>query len=58
VDVVEEVSHRFDGEDVRFIHVEVYEDNDPAKGFNQWMQEWKLPTAPIGCVPSTEPDAV
>jgi hypothetical protein len=46
VDVVEEVSHRFDGEDVRFIHVEVYEDNDPAKGFNQWMQEWKLPTEP------------
>jgi hypothetical protein len=46
VDVVEEVSHRFDSEDVRFIHVEVYEDNDPAKGFNQWMQEWKLPTEP------------
>ncbi len=46
VDVVEEVSKRFEGKDVRFIHVEVYEDNDPANGFNRWMQEWKLPTEP------------
>ena len=46
VDVVEEVQRRLDGEDVRFIHVEVFEDNDPAKGFNRWMQEWKLPTEP------------
>jgi len=46
VDVVEEVARRFDGEDVRFIHVEVYEDNDPAKGYNRWMQEWGLTTEP------------
>jgi hypothetical protein len=46
VDVVEEVSRRFDGEDIRFIHVEVFEGNDPAKGFNRWMQEWALPTEP------------
>jgi hypothetical protein len=46
VDVVEEVSRRFEGENVRFIHVEVFEDNDPANGFNRWMQEWKLPTEP------------
>jgi hypothetical protein len=46
VDVVEEVSRRFEDENVRFIHVEVFEDNDPAKGFNRWMQEWKLPTEP------------
>jgi len=46
VDVVEEVQHRLDGENVRFIHAEVYEDNDPAKGFNRWMQEWNLPTEP------------
>ena len=31
---------------MRFIHVEVYEGNDPANGFNRWMQEWKLPTEP------------
>lgn len=46
VDVVEEVSRRFESENVRFIHVEVFEGNDPAKGFNRWMQEWKLPTEP------------
>jgi hypothetical protein len=46
VDVVEEVARRFEGRDIRFIHVEVYEDNDPAKGFNQWMREWKLETEP------------
>ena len=47
VDVVEEVQHRLDGEGgVRFIHVEVYEGNDPANGFNRWMEEWKLPTEP------------
>jgi hypothetical protein len=46
VDVVEDVSRRLADEDVRFIHVEVFEDNDPAKGFNRWMQEWDLPTEP------------
>jgi hypothetical protein len=46
VDVVEEVSRRLDDENVRFIHVEVFSDNDPAKGFNRWMQEWDLPTEP------------
>jgi hypothetical protein len=46
VDVVEEVARRFEDRDIRFIHVEVYEDNDPAKGFNEWMREWKLETEP------------
>jgi hypothetical protein len=46
VDVVEEVATRFDGGDVRFIHVEVFEDNDPAKGYNRWMREWGLETEP------------
>ncbi len=46
VDVVEEVQRRVDDESIRFIHVEVFADNDPAKGFNRWMQEWKLPTEP------------
>ena len=46
VDVVEEVQRRLDDDRVRFIHVEVYEDNDPAKGFNRWVKEWKLPTEP------------
>jgi hypothetical protein len=46
VDVVEETARRFEDEDVRFIHVEVFEDNDPAKGYNRWMREWGLPTEP------------
>lgn len=46
VDVVEETSKRFEAADIRFIHVEVYEDNDPAKGYNRWMKEWGLVTEP------------
>jgi hypothetical protein len=46
VDVVSEVADHFEGGDVRFIHVEVYEDNDPAKGYNRWMREWGLHTEP------------
>jgi hypothetical protein len=46
VDVVEEVAKRFEGEGVRFIHVEVFEGNDPAKGYNRWMKEWGLETEP------------
>ncbi|MDQ3669908.1 MAG: thioredoxin family protein [Actinomycetota bacterium] len=46
VDVVEETARRFEGKGVRFIHVEVYEGNDPAQGFNRWIQEWGLETEP------------
>jgi hypothetical protein len=46
VDVVDEVASRFEGGKTRFIHVEVYEGNDPAKGFNRWMREWGLETEP------------
>ena len=33
--------------DVRFVHIEVYADNDPAKGVNRWVTEWRLPTEPF-----------
>ncbi len=46
VDVVEETAKRFEGKGVRFIHVEVFEGNDPMAGYNQWMQEWGLETEP------------
>jgi hypothetical protein len=46
VDVEEEVQRRLKDENVRFIHVEVYEDNDPANGFNEWMNAWHLQTEP------------
>lgn len=46
VDVVEEVARRLEGGDVRFIHVEVFTDNDPTRGYNRWMREWGLRTEP------------
>jgi hypothetical protein len=47
VDVVDAVRARLDaGDAVRFIHVEIYEDNDPKLGTNRWVREWKLPTEP------------
>ena len=34
------------GSGVRFIHVEVFQGNDPAKGYNRWMRQWKLQSEP------------
>ena len=31
---------------VRYIHVEVYKDNNPAPGYNRWFREWQLPSEP------------
>jgi len=47
VQVVQAVARKLEGSGVRFIHVEVYEDNDPAKGTNRWVDEWHLPTEPF-----------
>lgn len=46
VDVVDRVRRESAGSGVRFIHVEVFEGNDPAKGVNRWMREWRLPSEP------------
>jgi hypothetical protein len=46
VDVAEAVQKRFAGRPVRFIHVEVYRDNNPAQGYNRWFREWRLPSEP------------
>jgi hypothetical protein len=46
VDVVDAVRRRFASRGVRFIHVEVFRDNDPAKGYNQWMRQWGLRSEP------------
>ncbi|HEX7310030.1 MAG TPA: hypothetical protein VF232_02530, partial [Gaiellaceae bacterium] len=27
-------------------HVEVFQGNDPAKGYNRWMRQWKLQSEP------------
>jgi hypothetical protein len=44
VDVVDAVRRRVPG--VGFIHVEIYNENNPALGVNRWVREWKLPTEP------------
>jgi hypothetical protein len=46
VDVAQVVQRRFAGSGIRFIHVEVYTDNNPAQGFNRWFREWRLPSEP------------
>ena len=46
VDVVDTVRRSPEGRGIRFIHIEIYEDNDPAKGVNRWVREWSLPTEP------------
>lgn len=46
VDVVSQVRRELDDDRLRFIHVEVYEDNDPANGHNRWMKEWRLESEP------------
>lgn len=46
VDVVDAVRKRFALTDIRFIHVEVYEGNNPALGSNRWFKEWRLSNEP------------
>jgi hypothetical protein len=46
VDVVEAARRRFARTGIRFIHVEIYQDNNPARGQNRWVREWKLPSEP------------
>ena len=46
VDVVDAVHRRFAHSDIRFIHVEIYKNNDPAQGPNNWVRQWRLPSEP------------
>jgi hypothetical protein len=46
VQVVQRVAADFGDSGIRFIHIEIYEDNDPQLGPNEWVQEWGLPTEP------------
>jgi hypothetical protein len=47
VDVVDAVAKKLAKTPVRFIHVEIYKDNDPAKGTNRWVKAWNLPNEPF-----------
>jgi hypothetical protein len=46
VDVVDRVRRDLDDPAIRFIHVEIYKDNNPSHGHNQWVKQWRLPTEP------------
>lgn len=46
VDVVEQARRRFAARGIRFIHVEIYEHNDPSRGQNRWVRQWHLPSEP------------
>ena len=46
VDVVSAVRRKHEDSGIPFIHAEIYKDNDPTKGENTWVREWKLPSEP------------
>lgn len=46
VDVVDAVRKQFAARGIRFIHVEVFEHNDPTRGYNRWMRQWGLRSEP------------
>jgi hypothetical protein len=46
VDVVDAVRKRFARDGIRFIHVEVFDKNDPSRGYNRWMRQWGLASEP------------
>ena len=47
VQVVQSVAKEWQPKGVDFIHIEIYRDNDPAKGTNQWVNQWKLQSEPF-----------
>jgi hypothetical protein len=46
VDVVDHVRKQYARTPVRFIHVEIYTDNNPNRGRNEWVRQWHLPGEP------------
>ena len=47
VQVVQSVAKDWQSKGVDFIHIEIYKGNDPAKGTNRWVNEWKLQSEPF-----------
>ena len=46
VKIAEAVQKDMKDTPMRFIHVEIYRDNDPDSGPNPWVQQWALPSEP------------
>lgn len=47
VQVVQSVARDWQSKGIDFIHIEIYKDNDPSKGTNRWVGEWKLRSEPF-----------
>ena len=47
VQVVQSVARDWQKKGVDFIHIEIYKDNDPARGTNRWVNEWNLQSEPF-----------
>jgi hypothetical protein len=47
VQVTQSVAKKWQKQGVDFIHIEIYKDNDPAKGTNQWVNQWGLQSEPF-----------
>ncbi len=45
VDVAQQAQHEFEGK-ANFIHMEIYNDNDPSKGVRPQVRRFHLPTEP------------
>jgi hypothetical protein len=46
VKVIQAAQKQMTGKPIRFIHIEIYKDNNPQEGSNQWVQQWNLPSEP------------
>ena len=46
MDIVLDVQKRMAGTPMRFIHAEIYKDNNPEQGVAQWVSEWGLVSEP------------
>ncbi len=46
VETVDQVRALYEADGIRFIQVEIYTDNDPNNGVNEWVAEWGLPSEP------------
>jgi hypothetical protein len=46
VDIAEQVKSEMEGEDIAWIHMEIYKDNEVEKGFRPQVLQWGLPTEP------------
>lgn len=46
VEIVDRARAMYEAKGIRFIQVEIYNDNDPDNGVNEWVAEWDLPSEP------------